>query len=101
VSTILAAFILFHLGKLEKQLARDIHKTLSIWTSGNRAALDVVRPLLTDMGITVSRYTYQEKLDKGIVIYTLDVKMRKPELLLLASQAIREKVQNLTRIVWD
>ena len=101
VSTILAAAILLYLGKLEKGLERDIHKTLSIWTSGNRAALDVVRPLLKDLGVTVSRYTYQERLDKGIVIYTLEVKMRKPELLLLASQAIREKVQNLTRIVWD
>ena len=101
VSTILAAAILLYLGKLEKGLERDIHKTLSIWTSGNHAALDVVRPLLKDLGVTVSRYTYQERLDKGIVIYSLDVKMRNPELLLLASQAIREKVQNLTRIVWD
>jgi len=101
VSTILAAATLFYLGKLEKGISRDIHKTLSIWTSGNRAALDVVRPLLKDIGITVSRYTYQERLDKGIVIYTLEVKMRDPEFLLRASQAIREKVQNLTRIVWD
>ena len=101
VSTILSAAILLYLGKLEKVLERDIHKTLSIWTSGNHAALDVVRPLLKDLGVTVSRYTYQERLDKGVVIYSLDVKMRNLELLMLASQAIREKVQNLTRIVWD
>jgi len=29
------------------------------------------------------------------------VKMRKPDLLMLASQAIREKVEKVTRIVWD
>ena len=101
VGTIIAAVVLFYLGKLEKKIGRDIHKTLTLWTSGNRAALDVVRPMLKTLGVIVSRYTYEERLDKGVVIYTLNVKMRDPDLLMVASQAIREKVENLTRIMWD
>jgi putative Mg2+ transporter-C (MgtC) family protein len=101
VSTITAGVVLFYLGKLEKRMERDIHRTLTVWTSGNRAALEVIRPLLKGLDVTLSRYTYEDRIEKGIVIYTLDVKMRKPDLLMLASQAIREKVEKVTRIVWD
>jgi len=101
VSTIVAGAVLFYLGKLEKKLARDIHKTLTLWTSGNRTALEVIRPMLKTIGVTLSRYSYAERLDKGIVIYTLNVKMRNPDLLMVVTQALREKVENLTRITWD
>ena len=101
VTTLMGAFILLYLAKWEKTIERDIHMTLSIWTNNNRTALESVRPLFKGLGVTVSRYSYQERIDKGLVIYVLSVKMRNPDLVLVATQAVREKVENVIRILWE
>ncbi len=100
-STGLAAFVLFYLGKLEKKIPRDIHKTLTLWAKGDRGVFEAVRAILKDLNITFSRYTFEDRLDKDIVIYTLNVKLRDQELLSAVGQAIREKIPNVTRLKWD
>jgi uncharacterized membrane protein YhiD involved in acid resistance len=100
-STVLATAVLYYLGKLEKRIERDIHKMLTVVTKDNREALDPLRGILKSLNVKLSRYTYEEKMDEGISMYILNVKMRDPDLLMLVTQAVREKIANVTRIHWD
>jgi putative Mg2+ transporter-C (MgtC) family protein len=102
VTTLISAVVLMHLGKLEKGMERDIYKTLTIHTKGAQSSLDSIRSILKGLDVTLTRYNFEEDIEKNTTVYILYCKMRQADRITLVSQAIREKLKDsMTRFRWD
>ena len=101
LTTLIAIFALLLLPLFERNIKRDIYKTLKLCVSGSEPDFAAITEILKRNSMELQQYGFERNLVQNEVVYNINVRYKDEALVTKVSDEVTKSIKEIRKLGWE